>query len=297
MLERILQKRLAEFVDRDEELSRFCGMLDETDKPIMVVWGKAGIGKTSLLARMIHECATRKLRKSEIVWKDHNPPDYMSVMRKIRDDVGVEYFNDFTDLIKYYTEEGYQPKLQINLNIGASQSVARGATIKDSNVGDVAGVIFKDSMFVVPRSDLSVSEPERREKLTNRFIECLTQVVNQEPLVVFMDAVEKMSLDTEKWIWEELLERIMQADISNIKFVLCGRKPPPDDRDWRLFVESAGLKPLCPGDIVKYLRNRNIVLDVRGLEAVAFTILNSSKGIPIEVAREVDALEQMMRNS
>jgi len=73
MMERVLQKRLAEFVDRDEEMRRFRTMLKSSDKPIMVVWGEAGIGKTSLLARMIHECAVRNLRKSEIVWKDVDP--------------------------------------------------------------------------------------------------------------------------------------------------------------------------------------------------------------------------------
>ena len=297
MLERVLQKRLAEFVDRDAELGRFCTMLDGGDKPIMVVWGEAGIGKTSLLARMMHECAVRRLRKSEVIWKDHNPPDYMAIMRKIRDDVGPEYFNAFTELVQYYTTGKDDTTVAKALGVNAPQSVAQGATFEHSSVGDIAGTIIKDSMIVVFCSDLAIPESERRHNLTDRFIQGLAQAVREQPIVVFMDAVEKMSLDTEKWVWEELFDRVMQLSSPNIKFVLCGRKPPPADRDWNMFIETAGLLPLGSTDIVKYLANRRISLDDRGLTAVAFTILNSSKGVPIKVAEQVDALEQMMRSS
>ena len=297
MLERVLQKRLAEFVDRDAELCRFCKMLDGNDKPIMVVWGEAGIGKTSLLARMIHECAIRKLHKSEIVWKDVNPPDYMAIMRKIRDDIGPEDFNDFTRLIEYYTKGGDEPRVMDSPGFRVQQSVAERAKITNSTVGDMAGTMIKDSMVVIFRQDLAVPESERREKLTECFIECLAQTVKQKPVVVFMDAVEKMSPDTDKWVWQELLERVMQFELPNLKFVLCGRKPPPQDRDWDVFIETAGLMPLASTDIVKYLANRHISLDEKGLAAVAFTILNSSRGLPIEVAKQVDALEAMMRSA
>lgn len=297
MLDRVLQKRLAEFVDRDAELDRFCKMLDGGDKPIMMVWGEAGIGKTSLLARMIHECAIRKLHKSEIIWKDYNPPDYMAIMRKIRDDIGPEGFNDFTSLIEYYTKGGDEHRVSESLGLRAQQSVAEGAKFDNSKVGDIAGTIIKDSMIVVFRPDLAIPESERRDKLTECFIECLAQTVKQKSVIVFMDAVEKMSPDTEKWVWQELLERAVQLELPNLKFVLCGRKPPPQDRDWDMFIETAGLMPLASTDIVKYLANRQISLDDKGLAAVAFTILNSSKGLPIEVARQVDALEQMIRSS
>lgn len=297
MLDRILQKRLSEFVDRDAEIGRFCKMLDSGDKPIMVVWGEAGIGKTSLLARMIHECAIRKHLKAEVVWKDYNPPDYLAIMRKIRDDIGPEGFNDFTNLIEFYTKGGDEPRLMESLGLRTQQSVAGGAKFENSTVGDIAGTIIKDSMIVVFRPDLPIPEPERREKLTECFIGCLAQAAKHRKVVVFMDAVEKMSPDTETWVWQELLERVIQLTLPNLTFVLCGRKPPPQDRDWDMFIETAGLMPLASTDIVKYLANRQISLDDNGLTAVAFTILNSSKGLPIEVARQVDALEQMIRSS
>src|SRR6266478_2140375 len=96
-----LERRLAEFVNRKAEMARFCEMLDGHDKLIMLISGDSGLGKSSLFARMIHECAVRNRKKSEVVWTDTRPHDYMAVMRKIRDDFGSHLFKPFTDLINF----------------------------------------------------------------------------------------------------------------------------------------------------------------------------------------------------
>ncbi len=87
-----MERRLASFVDWVTEMDHFREMLETREKPIMAVWGDAGLGKTSLFYRMIHECAVRKLRKSEVVWTDTRNHTYVDVMSKIRDDVGVDHF-------------------------------------------------------------------------------------------------------------------------------------------------------------------------------------------------------------
>ena len=135
----LVERRLREFVDRDREMAAFIRMLTSGERPIMVVWGESGIGKTSLLMRMVHECSTRRLRKAEVAWKDTSPHDYLAVMRKIRDDVGAEYFPAFTDLVNFYHEAGYQPKLQLTLAIeGSSISVGENMRLERSKVGDIA---------------------------------------------------------------------------------------------------------------------------------------------------------------
>ena len=164
-----LERRLAEFVDREEELCAFCDMIDTGERPILVIWGDGGLGKSSLLARMIHECALRSIQKVEVVWTDTRNHDYLAVMRKIRDDLGPLYFRAFTDQVNYFTV----PHYQLTLKVEGRVSVAEGATIEGSTVGDVAGVLVKDSMFVVPRADISVSENDRMAQLTDRFLDDL----------------------------------------------------------------------------------------------------------------------------
>jgi putative ribosome biogenesis GTPase RsgA len=78
-----LERRLAEFVDREDELRCFCRLLDDGGRSVMTVCGDGGVGKSSLLARMIHECALRRVRKSEVTWTDTRNHDYLGVMRKI----------------------------------------------------------------------------------------------------------------------------------------------------------------------------------------------------------------------
>ena len=93
---------LAAFVDRQAELGRFCEMLETDEKPIMIVWGDDGIGKSSLLARLIHECATRKLRRAEVFATKSRFNTYLEILRKIRDDLGPEFFSSFTQLVNYF---------------------------------------------------------------------------------------------------------------------------------------------------------------------------------------------------
>ena len=85
-----------------------------------------------------------------------------------------------------------------------------------------------------------------------------------------MDAVEKMSVDTRKWVFEELFGSVRDGRLSNVRFVICGRQEPPRelDRDLKLFIEEAQLKPLEHGHIVEYLEKRGVdpsnLVDDRG---------------------------------
>src|SRR5712691_4764873 len=140
--DRVKARRLAEFVDRTAELNLYGEVLDRGELPIMVVYAETGMGKTSLWLRMVHECALRKLRKAEVVWTDTLVYDYMAVLRKIRDDLGVDHFRAFTDLINYYTDASYQPRLDININLQGNIQVAQDAKISDSTTRDIAGIVF-----------------------------------------------------------------------------------------------------------------------------------------------------------
>src|SRR5262245_34112208 len=92
------QERLARFVDRESEMQSFCRMLDEASgaRPVLIVWGESGMGKTVLLSRMMHECSLRSLVKAEVLWSDTRSHDYLGVMRKVRDDVGAIKFQQST---------------------------------------------------------------------------------------------------------------------------------------------------------------------------------------------------------
>lgn len=288
------ERRLDEFVDRVTEMNRFQEILEKGDKPIMVVWGDGGLGKSSLLARMIHECALRQLRKAEVVWSDTRNHDYLAIMRKIRDDVGLACFSGFTELVNYYTV----PEYKLTITVNGSVKVGEGMVLNNSTVENMAGVLIKDSMFVVPRSDMNIPENQRMIGLTDRFLENLVTALSTEiqnpPLVIFFDAIEKMSEKTYKWLWCELLDAVSTRSMENVRFVLCGRKQPQlelDKLDLGLsrLVEEAELKPLEHAHVMEYLGKRGMEQDVR----IADLLMLATKGNTREVAVYVDGMVRM----
>ena len=289
-----LERRLGEFVDRGGEIELFKSVLDRDDTPILVVWGGGGVGKSSLLSRMIHECAQRGLKKSEVTWTETRNHDYLAVMRKMRDDVGPGDFQAFTDRVNYFTVPKYELKIQLEHQ--GSIRVAENAVIEGSEVGVIAGVHIEDVMLAEPRADMAVPEAQRMAELTDLFISGLAAATAAEPLVVFFDAVEKTTPSTRAWIWEELLGAVCDGRLgAHLRFVLCGREEPPADldRDLSLMIEEAELAPLGHEHIVEYLERRGVEEGQR--EALATMIEATVGGVPLQVASAVDSFLKMRR--
>lgn len=287
-----LERRLAEFVDREEELRRFCGLLEGGGKSVMMICGDGGVGKSSLLARMIHECALRRLRRSEVTWTDTRNHDYLGVMRKVRDDLGLASFATFTDLVNFFTVPQY--RLNVVVEGGAQIAVAAGARIQGSSVGDVAGILIKDLMLSAPRGDMAVPDSERMARLTDAFVADLGRdLAAQGPLVLLLDAAEKMSEETERWIWGELLGAARDGRLPGLFTVLSGRQRPTLSRDWLALVEQAELKPLAREHILTYLERRGV--DAESRPAVADMLLISTQGNVLQIATYVDAFLELQR--
>ncbi len=278
------ERLLAEFVDRESEMARFCEMLDSREISVFAVWGGGGVGKSSLQAKMIHEVASRKLAKSEVLWSETRNHDLMAITRKIRDDFGLEAFSSFTDLVNFYTVPKHE--LTVNITGGGRIEVLSGAGITDSKVGDVAGIMIKDLMLTEPRSDMQVSESERRARLTDAFIEGMAKSLADRPAVVFFDATEKMTEEVEDWVWHELLTAACDGKMGQVKFVLCGRKEPKIGRIWRSSMEVTELEPLSEEHVIAYLERRGVEEAYR--EALADMMLPASKGSMLALATFVD---------
>lgn len=254
---RLRIRRLQEFVDRWYEMERFVHVLETDESPVMVVSATTGMGKTSLLMRMVHECSLRGLPKAEVTWTDTLVYDYTAVLRRMRDELGAGQFSGFTDLVNYYTDADYSPRLDITVKLqGGGLTVGQGASFTDSQTGDIAGIVLRDNMFVVQRQDLSTPLDVRRAQLTGRFIDELRALSGGSQVVLFFDAVEKMAEVTKQWLWEQLLTPIIEGALPKVRAIVLGQSPPPDDRNLIEFLERVELKPLDVPDIKAYLKKR-----------------------------------------
>jgi hypothetical protein len=284
-----VDRRLSEFVDRDREMAEFRAMLASDEKSIMVVWGELGIGKTWLRMRMVHECSIRGIRKSEVDWMGSYSPDYRRTMGKIRDDIGAACFNHYTDLVNFFYQRDYQPQFNVTVNVQGSIAVGTNMSVERGNVGDVAGIVIKDCMMADPRTDIAIEEQERRRRLTERFLQGLQGAAGAGPIVVFFDGVERMSRDTEAWIWEQLLEAPRSGSLKQVKFVLLGEKRPPSEGDWMFCMSEAELRPLGHADIVKYIMKRLPDEGEKSVVLLADLILDTTGGRAAAVAAMVQA--------
>jgi hypothetical protein len=293
-----LQQRLARFVDREAEMRSFCSMIEKDDwpRPIMLVWGEGGMGKSSLLMRMIHECSLREFGKAEVFWTDTRNHDYVAVMRKIRDDIGANSFGEFTNLINFFTVP--QHRLEVVVGTNAPVAVGTGAELgAGAQVGTMAGIVvqpgaivIKDLMLNDPRSDLAISESDRMARLTDQFVQELNAAARKRKVVIFLDAVEKATEQTQRWVWGELMGALRDGRLMNVCFVIGGRNQPAIDERWRSLVEEKQLGPLKLEHIVEYLARRGVDPGDAARGAVAEAILAYTDGNPFKVASAVEAM-------
>lgn len=282
-----LDPRLAEFVDREEEMNTFGRFLERDDRPIMVVCGQNGTGKSWLLLKMMHECALRGLRKAAVVWRASEDPDYLLTLRKLRDAFDAKAFAQFTDLVNFYTDAAYKPQLKITVEVQGPIDVARNLQQAGGTIGDIGGIVVKDNWFQVPRSDIAVSEQERSNNLTARFLECLARIVARETAVVFLDGIERMTATTDAWLWEQFLDPVRCGLFPKLRVVVCGDRPARTERDWEMVTTEAQLRPLGHAHVSAYIERRVPGLDEVTRAALADLILANSQGIPAEVAKQV----------
>jgi hypothetical protein len=293
-----LQQRLARFVDREVEMRSFCGMLEKnaSPRPIMLVWGEGGMGKSSLLMRMVHECSLRGLGKAEVFWTDTRNHDYLAVMRKIRDDIGANSFGEFTNLVNFFTV----PQHRLEVIVGTNAPIAVGAGAEfgpGAQVGTMAGVVMQSGAIVIKdlmlpdlRSDLAISESDRMARLTDQFVQELNAEARRRKVVIFLDAVEKATDATQRWVWGELLGALRDDRLANVCFVIGGRNQPTIDERWRPLIEEKQLGPLRHEHIVEYLAKRGVDPGDAARGAVADAILAFTEGNPFRVASAVEAM-------
>lgn len=253
------QRRLAQFVDRSDEMSMFNEVLANTDILVMVVSAETGMGKTSLLMRMVKECTDKEIAYAKVDWSSIKVYDFLAALREVCAALGAQNFDEFTKLADFYTEDTSQSvakgELTVNLS-GAPIQVANNMQMTGSAGGDIAAVVVKQ--LVIQRQDSPVSLQERRDKLTELFLQGLARVSHERQVVLFFSVIDKMPDHTHQWLWQGLLEPIMNLRIPHVRAVLLGQ-PRADNKiveNYQTLVATAELKPLAQHDIVAYLKKR-----------------------------------------
>ena len=294
--------RYGEFVDRKPELKRFCSIVDEDEFVVMLIRGKKGFGKTSFQKRLIYECReVRKMRWAYTYWVDTRSYNYMTVMRMIRDAIGQDFFKPFTDQLNYFTKSDYTLRINIE-TAGSGVNILNDAKLDDVKVNEIIGqkiekIEIHDLNIDKPREDKVIDEQERMFKLTQQFLSDLTTALGNERIVILIDDVEEMPVETRKWLWSELVRAVLDRNLTNIKFVFCvdceDTEPELDDLVLRK-VHHRRLSPLKEEHILEYLVKRKVGTAAECEPMAKFMVLQGYDE-PLKMANSVTAFLENQR--
>ena len=279
-------KDIEKFVDRDSEFNSFCNLFVESEKPVMFLWGGTGVGKSSLVQRMEYECKRKEIPRSVLVWGDMRNYDYISIMRRIRNDLGQESFYEFTDQLNYFTVNGYKRKIEVDVK--GTINVATGLQVTNSSVGDIVGIKVEiiDNNSTEPRSDIAVPKQEQMIRLTEKFVKNLAEATKDNVTFIFFDSIERMTEETRNWLCCEFLSVIINGDLSNLRLILSGRDTLSFGWDFKRCIKEHELRPLAETDILEYLLRRGV--DENDCDKLAGVIYLATQGNPRDIANMAD---------
>src|SRR5262245_52423010 len=244
------------------------------------------MGKSALLNRMIETCESRGTRWVYIEWRDSRRYNYLDMMRIIREDTVPPLFALFNDRVNFHNAPQY--RLQIPLEGGNIQNVQvlSGGEVQQSGVTVHIGhsIEIKDLNLNMPRPDRNVTDNEILIYLTRAFMPCLQAVTAEKPLVIFFDALEKADKLTLDWIWEELLARVRDRDVTNLFVALAGREPIEPEPSFFDCIDVYEMQPFQTDNVLEYLEKRQL----GRLEDLARFILANFGGNPLQIAQSVN---------
>jgi hypothetical protein len=255
------------FVDRSQQTDAFRKMLDaQTLRQIMLIEARSGMGKTWLLHIFIHEAKRRNLPLVYIDFADRQPYDSLMLIRRCRDGLGLEHFNQLTDVINYATTThvtvsaaGHTPVGAVNVSIG-SENVLTSSTI---NVSEVGNTVVKDNFFLINTDDSTIRQIVE-DRITITFFACLARLCSKTKVVLLLDSYERNSLKSDQWVpraadrWVQnhLLARVHNAGFANLIVVLAGQRVPEFGSEWNEVLGRKSVEPFVSRDVKEYLSVR-----------------------------------------
>jgi AAA ATPase domain len=269
------------FINRDEELQRFQAITSAPGKPVLVVCGEDGVGKSALRRRMEAECAARKVL---VEWRKTRPYDHVGIMVCVAE-AAAAAFGEFQALLDRFEEA--DRSITVNLQTAGAIEIARDAHLQ--NVGSVkAAAVNIEQLVAGPRSNGLAAN--RMTRLTTAFLRCLADSTAEGPLVIFLDAFEMADMGTKDWLWNEFAAVLDDSSLQRIRLVIFTSEMPAIESSLRRRVDILPLAPLKTNHIVDYMQRRGVSLPGDLFGVVADGVIAATSGNMIGIVTAVEAM-------
>jgi hypothetical protein len=231
--------RIEDFVNRDLALAALWSMVRlETEHRILVLHGRDGIGKTSLLKQFREECQKERIACGLFNFGELLDQSYLGVTLDLEEQLGPKGFEHLDQVIAETSDLGPWAA------VGAESVVSRlGRDVVEPAAasGRSGGVDFYDKATVygdVVGGDqinvirMSRSEDPRTQRMiqtrvTDALRDCLIAFSATRPAVILLDSWHEAPEDTRRWLQDHLLSWIVRIELPRaIAVITC--KDVPD---------------------------------------------------------------------
>lgn len=272
------------FVDRTKQFLGFQKMLArETPKAIMLIEAPAEMGKTWLIQRMRHHCHQYDVPVMHVDFRDRQAHDYLSLVRRARDQLGARYFNPLTEAINRFTSldisialESTRPAGPVDVRVGDISDVSGGEIIV------AGGDVIKDNQFYI-QADSDMTRRAAEIRINDAFFACLATLLAEGSAVFLFDSFENVTPEADDWLRDHLLLRMSEGQLPNALAIIAGRNIPVLGPTLQPLVAKTGLESFSEEHVREY------ILERRGIEGLDVeTIVKTSGGFPGLLAKMAD---------
>jgi hypothetical protein len=319
------------FIGRTNELNFFLENILQPEEPahnIISISGQGGVGKSTLLTRLIDETKAVNFKDyclTALVDERHTTP--ASLMERFADQLRMK--GEFEEALAHYKET--LRKLQIERDAARDTLWRKTATNVASSVAKdvpiVGGILEQGTELAIeyvfnqihyrqllkdaerledPISDLTNALVEELNRLTKIQVSLdSNRTKHRQRVILFFDTFEQLATEIAPW----LLNYFLQANIdTNVVLVVAGRDPidrsiPDNPKGWLPYYDdntiySISLNNFTEEETRAYLTKRGITDPTRNA-----TIWQLSKGLPLYLSlltsnpqREVDPTADVVAN-
>jgi hypothetical protein len=275
-ISRLRQSRLASFVDRTEDVAAFKAFLHERDRIVFWVSGESGIGKTTLLTKIVIETLPPGLLVIELSGSTGRQLEPFDLMRTISSQINGIAFSRFRNAV---TERKGN---NIVVDVAPSTAIAVGshASFLNSQVGSISGLHVETLNVNITPTPESIFAQNEINRITDLFLEDLSEC-DLRPTLISVDAAERLSTRCKAWICEELVPALIDR-IDNIKVLVCSQEQPSFSPHLQPFITVRHLNPVTVDVIKDYLKIHRVREDL--LEGASQVLFLSTRGNMLMIA-------------
>ncbi|MFN6463636.1 MAG: hypothetical protein RMZ41_017725 [Nostoc sp. DedVER02] len=302
------QRQQSNFVGREDQINRFRQNLalpveDNRHCFLFDVSGQGGVGKTTLLRQFRKIADEAKMISAYIDEAEKTIPEVMGRIAEELEQQGYK-LTQFSDRYKVYCQKcqeletdpdapqgfsAFVGKTMVKTGVRLARRVPVGGAVFDfvdedtlaTQAGEWASYVAKK----ITNKDEVHLVKEPKEVLTPLFLQDISKIADQIPVVLFFDTSERTGDFLENWLWE-IFENQHGKVSANILMIVASRQEL-DKNNWASYEGSIvrlPLEPFTEEEAKQYLTHKGIT-DSRIIEV----ILNASGNLPLLVEMLADA--------